>query len=80
MDRMTPKPAEPGEPLTPREAAVCTGLTEGKSAKEVGAQLGISHRTVETHKARIFKKLGVDNIVKLTRAVMARDHGKEEHV
>jgi DNA-binding NarL/FixJ family response regulator len=67
-----------GEPLTPREAAVCALLTAGESAKEAGAALGISYRTVETHKWRIFKKMGVDNIVKLTRVVMMREIGKEE--
>lgn len=66
--------------LTDREAAVCELLTAGKSAKEVGLVLGISHRTVETHKERVFKKLGVDNIVKLTRVVMRREIGKDDHV
>jgi len=77
---MSSKAANLGEPLTAREAAVCDLLTTGEQAKHVGKRLGISHRTVETHKSRIFKKLGVDNMVKLTRVVLMRKLGKEEHV
>lgn len=68
------------EALTPREMAVCARLTAGESAKEVGLALGISNRTVEFHKDRIFRKLGVDNIVKLTRVVMLQEIGKDENV
>lgn len=70
------KHAQLGEPLTEREASVCALLTAGESAKEAAAALGISHRTVETHKWRIFKKFGVDNIVKLTRIVLLREKEK----
>lgn len=64
--------------LTPREAAVCALLTAGQTAKQAAAALGISHRTVETHKRRIFDKMGVDNIVRLTRAMLMKEMGKGE--
>lgn len=70
---MSSKPAKLGEPLTPREMTVCELLTVGQSAKVIGMRLGISHRTVETHKDRIFQKFGVDNVVKLTRVVLERE-------
>lgn len=63
--------------LTPREAAVCALLTAGQTAKQAAAALGISHRTVETHKRRIFDKMGVDNIVRLTRAMLMKEMGKD---
>ena len=34
---------------------------EGLSAKQIAEMMGISHRTVETHKTHIFNKLGINN-------------------
>ncbi len=45
--------------LTPRQRQVLQLLAEGKSAKEIGALLEISARTVETHKYKIMDDLGV---------------------
>ena len=42
-------------------------LAEGKSSKEVAAILGISVRTVETHRAAIMKKLGLKSFSELIR-------------
>ncbi|GIW03648.1 MAG: hypothetical protein KatS3mg059_0268 [Thermomicrobiales bacterium] len=47
--------------LTMREREVLRLLAEGKSSREIGAELFISHRTASTHVANIFSKLGVDN-------------------
>ncbi len=47
--------------LTARELEVLRLLAEGKSSREIGAELFISHRTASTHVANIFSKLGVDN-------------------
>jgi two-component system response regulator FixJ len=59
--------------LTPREREVLIGFNEGASNKIVAARLGLSPRTVEMHRARIFKKLGVTN---LSQALLrARDVG-----
>lgn len=69
-----------GDPLTARESAVCAHLTAGETAKEVGAALGISHRTVEAHKYQIFRKFGVDNVVRLTRAVLLSEAAKTSGV
>lgn len=45
--------------LTPRQREVLQLLAEGKSAKEIGGVLGISPRTVETHKYTMMDQLGV---------------------
>lgn len=48
--------------LTPRERDVLKALCSGASNKVVARQLGLSPRTVEMHRARIFKKLDVTNL------------------
>jgi len=45
--------------LTPRERQVLTVAAEGLTAREIGARLGVRERTVTTHLARIYGKLGV---------------------
>lgn len=49
--------------LTPRENEIAALVVAGRSNKEIGIALGISPRTVEVHRAHIFKKLGVRNAV-----------------
>lgn len=50
------------ESLTPRERDVLKALGNGEQNKVVAARLGLSPRTVEMHRARIFRKLGVTNL------------------
>lgn len=45
--------------LTERERQVLLGLTDGKSSKELGRELGLSPRTVEMHRANMMERLGV---------------------
>jgi DNA-binding CsgD family transcriptional regulator len=52
-------------PLSPREKEVVGLLAQGKSNKEISSVLSISVRTVETHRARIMRKLGTDSLVHL---------------
>lgn len=47
--------------LTRREKEVLTLVARGLAGKQVARQLGISPKTVEQHKTRIFAKLGVPN-------------------
>jgi len=42
-------------------------LAEGKSPKEIASLLNLSPNTVRIHKARLFKKLGVDSLPALVR-------------
>lgn len=64
---------EPKEPLTPRERDVLRGVANGLTNKEVASALGISHRTVETHRENIMRKLAIRSVAGLTR--YAIDHG-----
>lgn len=50
------------EVLTPRERDVLDAFSSGAPNKIVAFELGLSPRTVEMHRARIFKKLGVVNL------------------
>ncbi len=49
----------PAATLTPRELAVLQQLARGRTAAEIGAQLGISRATVQRHIANIYARLGV---------------------
>ena len=57
----------PGEVLTERERQVLDLVMQGLHNRQIAAQLGISPRTVEVHKARVMEKLGVSNVVDLVR-------------
>jgi DNA-binding NarL/FixJ family response regulator len=61
-----PHPA-PLEQLTAREREVLQGIATGRTNKEIAAELGISHRTVETHRESLMKKLQIRTIAELTR-------------
>jgi len=51
--------------LTPREREIVQLLAEGKSNKEAATMLGISAKTIETHRANIMLKLNVHSITEL---------------
>jgi DNA-binding NarL/FixJ family response regulator len=55
----------PSTSLTVREREIVQLLAEGKSNKQVAAMLGISVKTVETHRATIMHKLDANTVVEL---------------
>lgn len=59
------------ERLTEREREILALITAGHQNREVAAQLGISPRTVEVHKARIMEKLECRSLAELIRASTA---------
>jgi DNA-binding NarL/FixJ family response regulator len=56
--------------LTDREREVLAWLARGLSSREVAGQLGISVRTVETHRANLMTKMGVKSVATLIQAAM----------
>src|SRR5690242_17159348 len=58
--------------LTPRELEVVKLIAEAKSSKEIAAELVISIKTVERHRANILEKLGMRDRVELTRYAIRR--------
>lgn len=57
----------PNSPLTPRESEVVKLLAEGKSNKEVASTLGVSTRTIESHRNHIMRKMNFANFTELIR-------------
>jgi two-component system, NarL family, invasion response regulator UvrY len=64
-DSFSGKSGNPFNELSPREFEIVSLLLEGKTVTEISHTLNIQTSTVGTHKARLFEKLGVDNILKL---------------
>jgi RNA polymerase sigma factor (sigma-70 family) len=58
--------------LTSRERDVLIRIARGLTNKEIGAELGISHRTVESHRESLMKKLDIRNVAGLTRFALER--------
>ncbi len=59
------------ESLTARERDVMLAVCAGHANKIIARQLGLSPRTVEIHRARVFHKFDVDNAQQLVRQLMA---------
>jgi len=57
--------------LTPREREVSAQLMNGLTSKEIGRVLGISHRTVEIHRARLMRKYTASTTAELVQKLMA---------
>jgi len=55
------------DPLSVREREVVQLIAEGKTTKEVGAILGISVKTAESHRTRIMEKLDIHETATLVR-------------
>lgn len=58
--------------LSPREHDVAELMVEGCANKTIATRLGISVRTVETHRANILSKLGIRTLPELMRLWMHR--------
>jgi DNA-binding NarL/FixJ family response regulator len=65
LNRRPDQNASPESHLTPREREVVRLLVDGKSAKEVAAALGLSVKTVETHRSNVMRKLQIHSVSEL---------------
>ena len=55
--------------LSEREREVLGLIVAGLTNKEIGRALDVSPRTVETHRANLFAKLGAESLAQLIRAL-----------
>ena len=59
------------EELTPRERQVMAAVVEGRLNKQIAGELGLSHKTIEVHRAHVMEKMGARSLAQLVRlAVM----------
>lgn len=61
------------ELLTKKEKEVLRLTAQGLSCKEIGAQMGVSHRTIETHRLNMKEKLRIRTISQLIRFAIDND-------
>lgn len=71
FDEGTQKPRRFFRKLSTREVEVLKMLASGKRNKEVAEGLNLNEKTVSTYKARLMKKLNVDNMVDLLQQAKA---------
>ena len=57
--------------LTPRQLEIMTSVLAGHPSKNIAADLGISRRTVENHRASIMRKTGTRSLPALARLALA---------
>jgi two-component system invasion response regulator UvrY len=65
--------ASPFDELSPRELEVALLLVQGLRQEEIARRLSLSAKTVNTHKSRLFEKLGIHDSINLAR--MVRQYG-----
>lgn len=58
------------EQLTMREREVLIGIASGRTNREIAGALGISHRTVETHRESLMRKLDIRTVAGLTKLAL----------
>jgi two-component system response regulator NreC len=71
--KLAGKMAADSDNLTPREREVLRLIALGHTSVEIAAKLGLSPRTIETHRARIHRKLGLDTRAELVSYALRHD-------
>lgn len=64
--------------LTERQRQILEAILAGEPSKSIAADLGISQRTVEHHRAAILKRTGVTSLPALARLALAAGNGAEK--
>jgi two-component system, NarL family, response regulator NreC len=71
---LVPAPDQDGRgKLTPRELEVLRLIALGHTSVEIARQLGLSPRTIETHRARVHRKLALATRAELVRYALQHD-------
>jgi DNA-binding NarL/FixJ family response regulator len=64
--------AEPDDPLTPRELEVVKLIAEAYTNRQIAETLKLSEKTIESHRANVFAKLGMRDRVEIVRYAIRR--------
>ena len=72
MERLARSSGAAEPQLTPRQLDVLRLIVKGQRMKEIAAHLGISTRTVETHKYEMMQALGLQSTAELVRYALVR--------
>jgi len=75
LERRSARPKE--NPLSRREEQVLGLVAAGLGSRAIASQLGIGLRTVEAHRLRLRKKLGIKSVAELTRYALDHGYGPE---
>lgn len=62
----------PNDVPTPREMQVLRLICDGMSGKQIAAKLGVTFKTVATHRRSLMDKAGATNVVMLFRWALKR--------
>jgi DNA-binding NarL/FixJ family response regulator len=62
--------ADPLTSLTPRQREILRLVAEGQTSKEIAQRLGLSYRTVESHRMQLMKRLNLHDVTGLVRFAM----------
>jgi len=62
----------PPDPLTSREREIVQRIAEGQTTKEIAAHLGLSVKTVESHRINLMRKLDIHETASLVRYAIRR--------
>jgi DNA-binding CsgD family transcriptional regulator len=70
-ERLRRREPHEAEQLTPQELQIALQVADGKSNKDVGAALFLSHKTIEFHLGRVYRKLDINSRAELIRRFAA---------
>ena len=62
----------PPDPLTSREREIVQRIAEGQTTKEIASALGLSVKTVESHRSSLMRKLDIHETATLVRYAIRR--------
>jgi len=79
LDKTDPTTESPAASLTPREREILQLIAEGHPTKHIGNLLGVSTKTVQTHRQQAMQKLGIDSVAGLTKYALRTGMTSLEH-
>jgi len=72
LDRLTSGRGDPYEQLTTRERQVLQLVAESRTNREIAEKLGLAVKTVDTHRMRLMRKLGIHDQTTLVKFAISR--------